>query len=39
MSEQKHYSEFAKALKAKYPEYKEIDDRELAEKMIKKQAM
>lgn len=31
-----HFSEFAQKIKAKYPDYKDVDDRVLAEKMISK---
>lgn len=35
-SEKKTYQEFAQIIKAKYPEYKDVDDHDLATKMIEK---
>jgi hypothetical protein len=36
MPEKKTYQEFAQAIKTKYPEYKDVDDFELASKMVDK---
>ena len=36
MPEKKTYLEFAKSIKEKYPEYKDVDDHELAAKMVEK---